>query len=47
MAGGTGVEAAVEGLEAEAWAEAAAEGAEAPWETTRRTKKISMKRRWK
>jgi hypothetical protein len=46
--GVTGAEEAVEDLEAEAWAGAAEAGAEAPWEETiRRTRRTSMRRRWK
>ena len=48
MAGATEAAEAVEGLEAEAWAGAAEAEAEAPWgETTRRTKRTSMKRTWR
>lgn len=46
VAGATGAEEAAEGLEAEAWAGAAEAGAEAPWETTQRTKTTSMRTRW-
>lgn len=46
VAGATEAEEAAEGPGAEAWAGAAEAGAEAPWETTQRTKMTIMKMRW-